>query len=191
MSWQDAMNAIQSAFAAAAQLDPTAVVWAWQNIPQPATPYVKLSMPSITTKGIDWLSRTVDLTRPAGQEVKAQAVGNREVPIEMQVFTDSVADGVAAPFLAEQIKTGLLLPNIRSILTAVGISPFDPGPVQNVPMIVAANFRGRATCTIRCYMPAQALAEYYGYIETVNGTITSTGGASETPYVQPFSVDLE
>lgn len=190
MSWQDCMDACQQAWAAAAQLDPRMVVWAWQNTPQPATPYVKLSMPSIETLGIDWITRTFDASRPAGQEYKIEVSGNREVPIEMQVFTDSTADGLSAQFLAEQIKTSLQLPTIRAILTRLGISPFDPQRINYVPTVVGANFRGRATCTIRCYMPAQSVAEYIGYIQTINGSITSSGGASPTPTVLPFSVVL-
>lgn len=189
MGWPDVMDAMQAAIAASGHLDPARVIWAWQDVDQPPDPYVKLAMPSIETLGLDFLAMDFDATRPPGQEYRIQPQGQREVPLEMEVFTDQTADGGAAIFLAESIKTGLLRPSVRQILTAVGVSPFDPGRVSYAPALVAVGFRGRATCTIRCYCPAQAVAEYVGYIAIVNGTLTATGGATTLPAL-PYTAKL-
>lgn len=190
MGWPEVMDAMQSAWAAAARIDPSRVLWAWQPTTQPPTPYVKLAMPSIEQIGQDFLSMEFVPTRAPGQEFKIQPQGQREIPLEMQVFTDDVALGTSAIFLAEQIKTGLLLPSVRNQLTAVGVSPFDPGRVSYAPSIVGTGFRGRATCTIRCYVPAQALAEYVGYISSMAGTITTTGGASPSLPGLPYTAKV-
>jgi hypothetical protein len=202
VSWEQVQDAFQAAVARAARLDPALVIWGFQDVDQPPMDpsavdgntgrrsYIKLAMPSIATIGLDWVQATYDASRAAGQEIELKPQGTREMPLELQAFTTSTADGNAAIFLAERARTHLLLPSIRAILSAVGISLFDPGPVRYVPSVVAAGFRGRATCTLRTYVPALALAEYVTYIQTVSGTITTTGGAQSTPNVRPFSTTL-
>jgi hypothetical protein len=201
MSWDQIQDAFSTAIARAAQLDPSRILWAFQDVDEPPMDntisgntgkrsYIKLAMPSIKTIGRDFLQRSYDATRAAGQEVKLQVQGTRELPLELQAFTASTADGQAAIFLADLAVSNLLLPSVRDILTAVGISVFDPGPVQYVPTVVAAGFRGRATCTLRTYVPALALAEYVTWIQTVNGTLTTTGGAQAGPTNTPFSGKL-
>lgn len=127
----------------------------------------------------------------AVQEIKAVVRGVRETSIELQCFSAATASADEALFMAEQIRTGLLLPSVRSGLAAVGVSPFDPGPANYAPAVVNVGFRGRATCSIRCYVPAQALAEYYGFIQTVNGKIRYTGGAFPGTTEVDFTADLE
>jgi hypothetical protein len=188
--WRAIQDAIQAAMAAAAALPPEKVLWAFQNVNQPANPYLKLSIPGLLTKGQDWLSQAYDATRPAGQEIELQPMGTREVAIELQAFTDEVADESSAHFYLDGISTALIRPSIRDLLTAVGVSIFDPQGVQYAPAVVAANFRGRATATLRSYIPAQAASEYVGYIRSFRGTLTSAGSALP-PVAAPWAADVE
>ncbi len=121
----------------------------------------------------------------ATQELRAHIEGFREVSWELQFFTKHTADNFDANTLAENTRTSLLFNSVRDILRAQQVSPFDPGPVNYLPEVVGTNFRGRATCSVRCYIPAQALFQYYGTIKTVNGSTTYSGG--QTPGSHTFN----
>lgn len=148
--------------------------------------------PTGTTAGIVDGTVTWNYLRPAGQEISQTTSGVREVVVEATCFTSSTDgsnDSTDAIALAEQIKGSLLLNSVRDPLGVAGVSPFDPQPVQYMPDIPNTLFRGRAIAPIRCYVPAQAYAEYVTYIQTVRGTISTTGGGvpgvTSTPYQAP------
>lgn len=114
-----------------------------------------------------------------GSEVSLSVGGVREVALQLEVFSVEVVEQIAkvtALSRLDQIVTLLRLPTAREALAAVGFTPFDPGPVQWVPTIISIGFRGRATCDIRCRLPARALTEYAAYIASLTGT-ANIGGA--------------
>lgn len=116
-----------------------------------------------------------------GSEVALTVGGVREVPLQLQVYSAAIIEQVAqATALAtcDAIVTRLRLPTARTALAAVGLTPFDPGASNWVPSIVATTFRGRATCDIRCRVPARMLAEYTSFIASVSlvATIGASGG---------------
>lgn len=203
ITWDTIQNAIVAAFAAASGLDAARIIWAFQPIAEPVlddpidnpTPssnrtYLKLSLPTILSVGQDWVEYLYDAGRPAGQEIAVQPTGFRELPLELQVFTSSTADGAAAVFVADQIKSAFILPAIADLLAAVGVTMFDPGPIAYVPQIVNANFRGRATCTMRMYAPAIAIAQLIGYIAELKGNTTISGG-KQAPATQPYDIPFD
>lgn len=188
MSWDYVMDVLQRGVAQGTGLPPERVVWKWQNAGAPPHDYVVISVGALQTIGQDWLEMNTDLSRPNGQEIQALVRGVREMPFEIEAFTASTANKMAAIFLAEQARTSFLLPSIRSMLDTAQVSPFDPGPVQYAPDVVAVGFRGRATCTVRCYVPAPLVVEYLGYIAHVNGTVTAKRTPDDpSPIVKPFS----
>jgi hypothetical protein len=187
-SWLFVMDTLQRAVAQGSNLAANQVVWKWQNAGARPQDYIVISVGALQTMGQDWVETNTDLARPNGQEVQALVRGVREMPFEIEAFTTATADPNAAIFLAEQVRTSLLLPSIRSMLDLAEVSPFDPGPVQYVPEVVAVRFRGRATCTVRCYVPAPVVVEYVGYIAHVNGTVTAKRTPDDpSPIVRGFS----
>lgn len=96
----------------------------------------------------------------------------------MEVFTSDLYGNDSARRIAEQIRTKLRLDGIRHGLRKAGLSTFDSDPVQWIPDIPSARFRGRAVTTVRCYVPVQDCFEYVGYIATVSGRIYPTGYAA-------------
>ncbi len=176
-TWPQIRAAIQSAIASASGLASGKVIWKFQDGPQPALDYVALHLSPLRTIGRDGINASTDLDRTAGQEIELRVGGLREMVLSVEVFTAAVADGSDALARGETIRTALSLPTVRDVLGAVGVVPFDPGPVQYTPAIAAAGFRGRGLVEIRCSLPAPAAVEYLGYIDTVNGTHTTTGGA--------------
>lgn len=187
-TWTQVHDAIQAAVAQASGLPASQVIWKYQNFDAPALDYVAMAFSSLGVVGIDALVPSYDGTRPAGQEIALTVTGVRELPLNVECFSASTADSSDALSRAEIIRTSMVLPSIRDQLAAVGVSAFDPQPVQYVPDVVAVGFRGRATMTVRCYVPAPLAQDLVGYIKTVNGTATISGEAS--PVVQPFSVVL-
>jgi hypothetical protein len=127
------------------------------------------------------------LYKGMNQELQSTVRGVREVVFQLQFFSETTSDPNDASILGENTKTALLLNSVRDILTVVGISPFDPGDVQYVPEVTGTTFRGRAMCDIRCYAPAQDVAEWYGYITSVNGTATYVDPVTGSPVVIPFN----
>lgn len=180
MPWSDIERAMQVAICRASGYAPERVIWSYQNRNAPELDYISIHFGGEIMVGVDRVSLDLDLNRQPGQEFAQEIQGTREVPFEISCFTSSVIGEAAARRVLEITRTKLRLPDVRYGLRRVGISPFDPGPVDYVPNIPAAGFRGRATCTIRCYVPVMDCVEYVGYIATMNGRFYPSGwnGAS-------------
>jgi hypothetical protein len=104
--------------------------------------------------------------------------GVREVPLQIEVWSSALvetANKATALSILDAIVTKLRLPLARTALANVGVTPFDPGPANWLPSIVAVGFRGRANCDVRCRMPARVLQEFTDYIAEVQGTTYITG----------------
>lgn len=181
-TWAQTADAVQAAIVAASGLTAAAVRWRYQDAPQPALSCIDLSLGPSVEVGQPYVIDDYDATRAAGAEIRIQVKGLREIALELEAFTSTTTpDEGSAIALCEQAKSSLWLPTIRDALGALGFVPFDAGPVQFVPAIVAVGFRGRATCTIRCTMPAPIVAEYTTWIETISGTIQGKSTAAPWP----------
>lgn len=175
MSWADIENATQRAIQLASGFNSDNIIWSFQNKNAPALDYIVLTFGGEIAIGQDWIRITQDLNRPNGQEIKLDVRGIREVPLQIEVFTSAVYGDQAARRVAEMIRTKLRLDSVRHGLRVAGLSPFDSDPVQWVPDIATANFRGRAVLNVRCYVPVMDCYEYVGYIASVRGFIMPTG----------------
>lgn len=178
MSWADIEDATHKAICLASGYGSDQVVWSFQNFNAPALDYVVLTFGGEIATGQDWIRITQDLTRPTGQEIKLDVRGIREVPLQIEVFTSDVYGNAAARRVAEMIRTKLRLDGVRHGLRKAGLSPFDSDPVQWIPDIPTARFRGRAMTNIRCYVPVMDCYEYVGYIASMSGRIYPTGYAA-------------
>lgn len=112
--------------------------------------------------------------RAVGEELRRDVTGFREATLHVEAFTSSTSGAGDALILAETIRTSLRLPSIRGLLSAVGVTPFDPSDgIQFAPDIVAVGFRGRALLDVRCWLPAPVVFELAGYITSIEGTVTA------------------
>lgn len=115
-----------------------------------------------------------------GSEVSITVGGVREVALQIEAWSASTVEDVAkatALSICDGIATKLRLPTARQALATVGMTPFDPGPTNWIPSIVAANFRGRATCDVRCRLPARALVDYAAFIASLSVAVSASGAA--------------
>lgn len=175
MSWADIENAMQAAVVEASGFPGDRVFWSFQDVSEPELDHIVIHFGGETQIGIDRLRITQDLARPNGQEIEQRVTGVREVPFEFEVFTAATNGDAAARRIAEIIRGSLRLPNIRYRLKRAGLSPFDPQAVNYIPYIPTVRFVGRATCTVRCYVPVLDIVEYVGYIARVRGTVYPRG----------------
>lgn len=181
MSWADIENAMHAVVVRNSGLESDRVTWAYQNVNETELDHVVLNFLGAQSIGIDRISTTQDLTRPNGQEIAQEVKGVREVPLEIHCYTTAVTGDAAARQLAERIRSKFRLDTSVFDLRRVQVSVFDTGqPIQWVPYIPAADFRGRAVLTVRCYVPLKDCIEYVGYIARVTGRFFPVGwsGAS-------------
>lgn len=175
MSWDAIGDAIYRAFKQASNLPDDRVIWKHQNFNAPDQEYLTISLGSMLTIGQDYVQTFTDDNRPPGQEIEIAVRGTRETTLELEIFTQSniVVQSTAALARLTSVVARLALPSVREILFAQGISPYDPGPARWIPDIPGVAFRGRAVCSIACYMPLPTESEFAGYIARVIGEVTS------------------
>lgn len=186
MSWTDIEDAVHRAICLASGYGSDQVIWSFQDRNAPELDYVVLTLGGEMQVGRDWTYIEQDLTRPAGQEIRINVSGVREVSLQVEVFTSDVYGDDAARRIAEVIRSRLRLDSVRHGLNKAGVSPFDSDPVQWLPDIPTARFRGRAVLNVRCYVPSNVF-EDVGYIARVRGLIFPSGvisysGTSGIPY---------
>ena len=170
MSWKDIEDAMHGVVVRSSGLSPDRVLWGYQDFNEPPHSYVAMHFGGMQGVGIDRIHTTQDLTRPNGQEIRQQVVGIRKVPFEFQCFSESTNGDGTAREIAEQIRSKFRLDTSTYALQKVQVSVFDnSAPINYVPYIPAANFRGRATCVVWCYVPLMDCYEYVGYIARVRG----------------------
>ena len=179
-AWAQIRTALSVAIGRASGFDDQHILWGYQNRNAPAMDYIELALSGTENPGQDGVVTSTDLTRVAGQEIRSETIGFREMTLTVQVFTrsvvDSIDDGHDALAVAELIRSSLILEGIRNQLARVGVSFLGlAAPVNYLPTIVSVGFRGSAVLEIRCSVPAIAAVEYGGYIARVRGTATAHG----------------
>ena len=136
-----------------------------------------------------------DIARELASRACDAAAASRAAPCSEDVASAASAcsHAIAVAYLSAALPRPSAAPaaeiasfGARDAFAAVGIVPFDPGPVNYVPDVVAIGFRGRAVCDVRCRMAARVIEEYTTYINSVAGTATISG-MSGGPVAVPFS----
>lgn len=190
MSWEDVENAMQRAVCLASGYSSNRVFWSYQNVNEPSLDHMLITFGGEMGIGQDRIANSQDLSRPAGQEMKQEVRGVREVPFIIECFTTTVFGNVAARRILELTRTNLQLKDIRYMLRRVKLTPFDvTGVVNWIPDIPSVGFRGRARVEIRCYVPVTDCASYVGYIANVNGRATVHGSSILDPLSVTFDSD--
>jgi hypothetical protein len=171
ITWEDIEDRIHEAVVRATGFADDRVVWKWQDADAPALDYATVDLGVPVAVGEDRIRYQTDLTRPQGQEVKQTIRGTREVALELEVFCSAPRGNNSAKAVMARTQMALRIPSIKHLLRLGGLSVFDlgvPGYVNDIPTV---NFRGRATCSMRCYVVLPEVVEYCGYIARVRGTV--------------------
>lgn len=189
MSWADIENAMQEAVVRASGFPSERVFWSYQNRNAPPQDYILVHFGGPIAIGLDWVRQDQNLTRPNGQEIRQVVSGVRECAFDVTVFTADTLGDAAARQVAETVRSRFRLSSVRYGMRKAGVSPFDSGPVEYVPDIPSADFRGRAVVSIRCYVPLLDCVEYVGYIARVRGVAYPTGLVGYTGQATGFPFD--
>jgi hypothetical protein len=141
------------------------VIWAEQNGERPDGDIITLHMGPLVPVGLDALEESVDLSRPAGEEVELKVVGVRSFSVTLQAYTHATTGSTSGRAVLGVVQTRTSLPSVRGALALAGVSLYDMGTVQVVPEIVGADFEGRAVLEVQAYCGDTA-SEFTTYIET-------------------------
>lgn len=191
MGWTEIHNAVRAAVVLASGYPAGKVIWKAQNANAPVLDYIALKFNTPRSIGQDYVKSSYDGTRPPGQEIELTTAGFREVSLELECFTSSTTDANDAMAILDAVRTAMILPSVQAAMDAAEVSPFDTSAtIAYAPDVPTANFRGRATHSIRCYVPAPLVSEYTTYISTLSGTVTASGGPNG-PVEEPYTAVVE
>lgn len=148
-----------------------AAIWADQNLPQPAYPYVDLKRTSVTPLGgRPEIRDTTDLTKPNGQEIELLATRPVEFVLTTQVHIDEEAGAnnpdIDAFKIATRLQASLGLISVQETLAAAGLSIVEELLVIDTSLVVNGRFVNRAVMDVRL-RTASVMTERVGYIEKV------------------------
>lgn len=173
-NWQAIQDAVYQWAVAASGYPAGKVIWRDQDGFAPSGDYIILALlGSDTVEGPVAHYRT-DPAKPPGQEVILTVGGTRSAQIEAQVLTSQTVTATDALATAEKMRTRTQLPSVRGILLAAGISPYEPGTVQQINQVRAAGFVGRSVYQFRAYI-ADLVEERLTFVQKVQATETNSG----------------
>jgi hypothetical protein len=167
MNWPTVEAALIAWVQGAAGLADGFVVWSHQNAPAPGFSFGSLHLSEIRPAGgPDPLYYLTDLDRDEGEEVEERVSALRIVTLTVQMHSSGVTGATTARALLSRVQTALSLDLYRSALETAGLTPFDIGVVRSLPVIVGANWTGRAVIEVRFYA-REELSAYHPYIDEV------------------------
>lgn len=169
--WDTVQSAVHAWVAAASQVSAALIVFAQQNSDEDITgPWIELDLPSAEQIGLDWETRTVDLSADPGEEVTITKQGTRELELRIQAF-DGPGVGATSPrSTLMNLVDRARLSSVHGLLRAagVGLAKFSPvtvvGTVKN-----SSYFEPRAVVTATLYLTSE-VSEKVGIIQHVDVT---------------------
>lgn len=166
LAWATLEDAIHAFFVAATGLAATSVVWSEQANPQPARPFATLKILSgpVRLSPVDEVRQSYNSGATLGQEITHTVVGQREITVSCQVFSDNVHGASSARAVLAKAQTGLFLPTIRYALNAVGLSVIASDAINDLTELVSNKFQSRANLDIRFNCVDDA-SQVHGYID--------------------------
>jgi len=147
------------------------IIWANQNIPQPAYPYITLRRDSlIRLGGRDEIRQSVDMSQPQGQEVALETVGVREFTLTLNAFVDEQTGAnnpnCDAIYLLSVLQSSLSQQSIIEAFCLSGIAVVEELAVTDLSEVVNGLFISRASMGVR-FRTTFTCIERTGFIDTV------------------------
>ena len=163
--------------------------WSDQAAPQPARPFVLLSIAGPIEIGVGDEKRTEETA--AGSDLWQQRTrGEREITITIQVEVDKESSQDPrrhARAQATRLFSSLTIDSITQVLTDAGLAYRARNPIQDFSIPIANEFVNRSAFEFRAGL-ASCVVEDIDVIEEVTGTGTITREDGSTTTV-PISVD--
>lgn len=160
-SWGEYENALRLWLVTATGVT---VIRSYQDGPRPSDPFVHFAITRIDAIGAaDSLQNFTDVP---GDTVIEVVRGVREIAVLVQAHTASAVGPSAARALLAKAQVALRSSVVKETLHNAGMTCFDAGSIQVVPVVLDTRWEGRAALTCRFYVEEIASADV-GYIETV------------------------
>ena len=174
--WSTVESALHTWVTKASGLDNQHVIWAKQRTGKfPDTTFIDIELGDMTSIGaFDYEIDSTNLGAPAGQEITQTVVSQREFPVILTAWSDTVIQDNTARQILSIVQASLSLPSVITALAQAGLSSFDPGTIQVINPLGYEHFEGRAILEARFYIN-ETVSETVGYIKTAQITDTTTG----------------
>lgn len=167
--------------------------WMDQAAPQPARPYVLLSIAGPVELGIGDEKRTAQvepIQAEPNDRWQQKTRGEREITVTIQVEVDAESSQDPrrhARAQATRLFSSLTIDSITAILEAAGLAYRARNPIVNFSISIANEFVNRSAFEFVAGL-ASCVVEDIDVIEEVTGTGTVTDADGSTTTV-PFSID--
>lgn len=154
----------------------TAVIFANENGKRPAGPYIAMALRWSKISNAEAGRLNDDAAQPVHQ--------HEDATVELQSF------GRAAYDALDEIALKLRHPLYEERAEALGLALYEVGRVQDIPVVRdAARYERRGVLELGIRY-ARSHSELVGFIETVTGTVTTTGGLKPA-IATPFTATAE
>lgn len=152
LNWEEAEDEVWDWISSA--LGSMELRWTGQDVPQAETDYAILSIPTVIPIGAPQENILYDPLRdPQGQGVELRAGGPAEVNLTVSVSTAEAQGQTSAVARLARARTILTAETVeRAALREAGVTVSRLGPVLGIPVLVGADFQGRAALEIRLFV---------------------------------------
>lgn len=176
VNWTTIDDALHAWIVSALSITAARVIWANQNLPQPAYPYVTLQHPGLVEVGtLDETISSTDLTADPGEEIELLTTGPREftltVTAHVDVGTDAYNSDAQATALLSLAQSSLGQRSVLDALSVAGIAIIERLPVLDTSVVVNGEWNSQATMDVRMRVTSE-MTEQIGYIDKVKLTST-------------------
>ena len=171
VSWTAINNALHAWIVSALSIAAARVIWAKQNLPQPAYPYIVLGHDGLATEGtLDEKIATTDLEQPAGEEIELLTTGPREFTLRVTAHVDqgtgAYDSDAQATALLTRAQSSLGQRSVLDGLSAGGVAMIERLPVLDTSVVVNGEWSSQAALDVR-FRVASQMTERIGYIDKV------------------------
>lgn len=169
INWATIENALHAWVVAGSGLPAEKVIWAQQDAPRPAPPFIAMRLRNPQRIGQDWLD-VVDAGVTPGQEIQIKSRGTRTMTLSLQAFSAASTGINAAVMQLDAVRSVSNLPTVRDALNTagLGLGPFEG--VQSLDGVLSESvFEPRATMGALLFLSSE-VSEFATYIETAEIT---------------------
>lgn len=144
-------------------------IWARQNGPRPATPFVTLDL-RVGGTSRDWADVKDNPTPSAGAEILHVSKGVRKGVLTVQIFGDDATGSAKPEALLDSLKASLPLPSVYGTLSVAKIGVYGFGQVLDLSSIIqSSDIESRASMEINMNLVSE-ISESGTYFSTVDAT---------------------
>lgn len=169
IAWQQIEDAIHAWVVNGSGLAADRVVWAGQNQPERAVPFITIRVSSIRRRGNDW-TNVEDAASPApGAELQKVIRGPRIIGLTIQCFAASPIGAAGALAILENVAIAVQRPVVSEVLDAARVGIGNISDVEALDGVIGSTlFEPRAIMTVSLHTVSELDAGTLTYIETVD-----------------------